>query len=146
MVGTMDELTGGCMCGAIRYRIATASVMVEICHCGSCRRASGAPLMAWAAYPGEGFALTSGKPVAYASSPGVVRTFCGKCGTSLTLKDERFGEIYVALASFDAPERVVPEFHIWRSERLPWLETTDRWPRYLRFKFQGELEANGSLA
>ena len=141
MVGTNEGITGHCQCGAIRFRVSGEPVLTEFCHCPSCRRASGAPLMAWAAYDRAGFVLTEGKPVDYASSPGVTRTFCGRCGTSLTLADERFPEIYVAIASFDEPEAIMPEFHIWRAHRLSWVETSDDLPRYLRFKHQGELEA-----
>lgn len=143
MADTVDEITGGCMCGAVRYHVSGAPVLMEYCLCGSCRRAAGAPLMAWAAYETGDFDCTEGKPAEYVSSPGVVRTFCGTCGSSLTLTDTRFDEIYVAMATFDEPGAAAPEFHIWRSERLPWLETADDWPRYLRFKYQGELDEAG---
>ena len=113
-------------------------MLVEFCHCRSCRRAAGAPLMAWAAFQCAEFAITAGVSTAYESSPGVVRTFCGRCGTSLTLADDRFpNEIYVSLGSFDDPEQLPPEFHIWRSHRISWLETSDGLPRYLRFRADG---------
>ena len=79
--------------------------------------------------------------MAYESSPGVIHTFCGICGTSLTLGDERFAsEIYVATATFDDPgtrKAIAPEVNIWRSERLPWVETTDNLPRYRGFVSEG---------
>lgn len=140
MVGTNDRITGHCICGAIRFCVTGDPVLTEFCHCQSCRRASGAPLMAWAAYDRAVFEVIEGEPVDYASSPGLTRTFCGRCGTSLTLTDERIAEIYVAIAAFDDPEAVTPDIHIWRSHRLSWVETADDLPRYLRFKFQGELE------
>ncbi len=97
--------------------------------------------MAWAAFRRGEFAITAGNPTAYESSPGVVRTFCGRCGTSLTLADERYpDEVYVALASFDDPEVLPPEFHIWRSNRLSWLETSDNLPRYVTFRGDGIVE------
>ena len=133
-------ITGHCQCGGVRFRISGEPVLTEFCHCRDCRRASGAPLMAWAAYHRAGFVLTEGEPVDYVSSPGVTRIFCGRCGTSLTLADERFPEICVAIASFDEPEAIMPDIHIWRSHRLSWLETSDDLPRYLRFKSQDELE------
>lgn len=140
MSKTDDGITGHCHCGDVRFRVAGDAVLIEFCHCRSCRRASGAPLMAWAAYDRAGFEVVSGEPVVHVSSPGVTRTFCGRCGTSLTLTDERIPEIYVAIASFDEPEATAPDIHIWRSHRLSWVETSDDLPRYLRFKFQGELE------
>ena len=134
-------ITGGCLCGAVRYGITGAPVLTELCHCKTCRRAAGAPMMAWAAFSRREFEIVEGKPAEFVSSPGVVRTFCRRCGTSMTLFDERFAqEIYVAIGSFDEPQAVAPEVHIWRSHRLPWLEIADDLPRYMGFKVEGLLE------
>ena len=141
MIAMDDKKQGGCLCGKVRFEVTAAPVLIEFCHCRSCRKASGAPLFAWAAFPAGGFEITAGTPKIHRSSPGVARRFCGDCGTSLTLQDERFAEeVYVALVAMDDPEALQPEFHIWRSHRLDWLETADHLPRYRRFKFQGELE------
>ncbi len=102
-------ITGGCMCGTVRYEAKGQPVLVEFCHCRSCRHAVGAPLMAWAAFRRSEFAITAGNPTAYESSPGMVRTFCGRCGTSLTGLDARVpDEIYVSLGSFDDAEELPP--------------------------------------
>ena len=97
--------------------------------------------MAWAGFKPDEFSILSGSLTVHESLPGVRRSFCGRCGTSLTLTDERFpGEVYVALASFEDAESPPPEIHIWRSQRLSWLETTDDLPRYAQFKGDGVLE------
>ena len=132
------SISGGCCCGDIRYEVTGASVLIEFCHCRSCRRAVGAPLMAWAAFRRDEFTITAGNSSGYESSPGVLRTFCGRCGTSLTLADDRFpDEIYVSVGSFDDVEELPPEFHIWRSHRISWLETSDSLPRYVKFRADG---------
>ncbi|MEE2980143.1 MAG: GFA family protein [Pseudomonadota bacterium] len=114
---------GHCHCGAERFLVAAAPMLTEFCHCESCRRSVGTQLMTWAGFARDAVTITQGEPVAYESSPGVIHTFCGICGTSLTLGDERFAsEIYVATAAFDDPgttEAIALEVHIWRSERLP---------------------------
>ena len=134
-------ITGGCCCDEVRYAATGRSVLVELCHCRSCRHAVGAPLMAWAAFRRGEFAITAGDSTAYESSPGLVRTFCGRCGTSLTLADDRFpDEIYVSVGSFDDAEELPPEFHIWRSHRISWLETSDSLPRYVQFRADGIVE------
>lgn len=141
MAETNLPISGGCICGAVRYEAKGQSVMVELCHCRSCRHAVGAPLMAWAAFRRGEFAITAGKPIAYESSPGLVRAFCGSCGTSLTLADDRFpDEIYASLGSFDEAEELHPELHIWRLHRLSWLETSDSLPRYTQFRSDGIVE------
>ncbi len=132
---------GNCKCGEINFEIVGKPVLVEYCHCRSCRHSVGAPLMAWAGFERDNVSLTAGKPTSYRSSSGVIRTFCGRCGTSLTLADERFPqEVYVSLSSFDDDDAPEPEIHIWRSERLSWLETTDDLPRYVQFKSDGHAE------
>ena len=141
MGDSAESVVGGCHCGAVRYRAMGPPVLVELCHCKSCRDTVGAPLIAWTAFPRSTFELLAGKPSVYESSKGLERTFCGRCGTSLTLADQRFAdEIYVTNASLDDPELLVPEFHIWRSHRLSWLETSDTLPRYLQFKSDGIVE------
>jgi len=141
-MGTNSQTrNGGCHCGDIRYRAVGQPVLVEYCHCETCRSTVGAPLVAWAAFARDGFDITAGYPTTYNSSESVVRTFCGRCGTSLTLADQRFAdEIYVSVAAFDEPETVPPAFHIWRSHRLLWLETSDTLPRYVQFRYEGILE------
>jgi hypothetical protein len=128
-------IKGGCCCGGVRYEATGQSVLVEFCHCRSCRHAVGAPLMAWAAFRRSEFAITAGNSTVYESSPGLERTFCGRYGTSLTLSDDRFpDDIYVSVCSFHDAEKLPPEFHIWRSHRLSWLETSDTLPRYVQFR------------
>lgn len=121
---------GGCMCGAVRFRADGDTLSRCYCHCGDCRRASGAPVMAFVAYRAE-YIEWSGQPEVYRSSPGVRRSFCRKCGTSLTYEDEKLpGEVYLAIGAFDEPESFAPEVHGYYSSRLRWLEIRDRLPRY----------------
>ena len=75
---------GGCLCGAVRYRASGESDHPTLCHCNSCRRAAGAPVVAWTTFPPSRFEFTKGTPARYRSSPPVVRTFCSTCGTPLT--------------------------------------------------------------
>ncbi len=138
MAGGDVPKVGNCRCGEIRFEVAGQPVLVEFCHCRSCRHSAGAPLMAWAGFAYNDVVFVQGNPTIYQSSPGVNRSFCGRCGTPLTLTDERFSdEIYVALATFEDAKAPLPEFHIWRSEKLPWIETADDLPRYIRFKSDG---------
>ena len=132
---------GSCRCGDVRYEISGQPVLIEYCHCRSCRHSAGAPLMAWAGFKLDEISILSGDPTVHEPSPGVQRSFCGRCGTSLTIFDERFPEeVFIALAAFDDAEAPIPEIHIWRSERLHWLETTDDLPRYIQFKSDGLTE------
>lgn len=120
---TTIELIGGCLCGAVRYRATGDAKWVAYCHCASCRRATGAPVTAFAGFERDRFAYLEGEPRRFRSSPGVVRSFCGDCGTPLTYEGERWpSEVHIHLGTLDRPELVVPEGHAFEEERLPWLQ------------------------
>ncbi len=77
------EVTGGCLCGAVRFRVTAKPLAAYYCHCTMCQRNGGGPFMAGATVPIEAFAFTKGEPKAYESSPGFVRLSCGECGSPL---------------------------------------------------------------
>jgi len=128
-----ESFEGGCLCGAVRYRAEGAPTSPTLCHCASCRRASGAPAVAWVTFSKERFVFTSGAPARHRSSPPVVRSFCGRCGTALGYeRDDLPREIDVTIASLDEPERCTPADHTWTKERLPWWRPEPRWPEFAR--------------
>ncbi len=52
---TQSSIEGGCLCGAVRYRVNGAASYPVVCHCESCRRACGAQAVAWVTFPTEQF-------------------------------------------------------------------------------------------
>jgi hypothetical protein len=127
----MTELgiQGGCLCGAVRYRAASPPRISTICHCADCRKACGAPSVAWITFPAESFAFAQGEPSRYRSSPPVVRTFCGRCGTPLTYQsDERAHEIDVTTASLDDAEAFPPTKQVFPEQKLSWVEVASLRP------------------
>lgn len=135
----MDVIEGGCLCGRTRYRASGTPENLCFCHCSSCRRASGAPLVAWGTFRRDGFRLLAGAGyVLHCSSPAVQRGFCGHCGTALSYAHEqRAGEIDIALATLDDPARYEPECHIWVEDRLPWMRIEDGRPQFQRYRTAG---------
>ena len=130
---------GGCLCGAVRYRAAGAGGHPTLCHCRSCRRASGAPVVAWVTFPRAGFAFVRGAPVRHRSSAPVLRSFCGACGTALTYQHDAFPDgVDVTTVSLDDPEPWAPADHTWTSHRLPWLHLGDDLPRFPRSRQESE--------
>ena len=122
--------TGGCLCGDVRYE-ARDPIDAGYCHCRLCQRASGAPLLAWAAFPTTTFSHTKGEPATYHSSAAGRRDFCASCGTQIAFRDTRTPErIDVNIGSLDDPAAIEPEYHIWVGSRIPWLEIADDLPRY----------------
>jgi hypothetical protein len=129
---------GGCFCGAVRFRLTGSVAQACYCHCASCRRAPGAPFVAWCTVAKDGFELTAGSLAEHRSSPGVTRGFCSHCGTSLTYTHEErgAGEIDVTIATLDDPAPVVPTRHIWVEDKLPWLGIDDGLAQFARFSGQ----------
>ena len=79
---------GGCLCGAVRYRVTGPSVWKALCYCESCTRAAGAPALAWAGFEKSRFEVLEGGLAIHESSPGVLRGFCARCGTTLTYQKD----------------------------------------------------------
>jgi hypothetical protein len=132
-------IQGGCFCGAVRYRAISAPIASSICHCQSCRRVSGAPLVPWVTFAREDFKITGGETTSLQSSQDVERTFCSKCGTPLSYRSTAFpDEIDVTTCSLDDPNAHPPTHHSWTSHDLRWLKAADGLPRYARSKQHGE--------
>ncbi len=127
-------MTGGCLCGAIRYEGRGDAYNVTHCHCEDCRRSAGAAFVTWCSFRLEDFQFTKGAPreVAFA---GRLRGFCADCGTTLTFRSSPdTQEMDVTVSSLDHPERVQPTDHIWIEDRLPWINLADGLPTHARYR------------
>lgn len=124
-------MTGRCLCGSIRYQVPDdAAAGTSLCHCEDCRRASGAPAVAWTFFPAGTLEWTYGQPKSILWE-GRVRSFCSDCGTPLTFFDPELPDQFeVSTCSLDRPEEHKPRDHNWESDRLPWFLTADDLPRY----------------
>lgn len=124
-------IKGGCFCGRIRYEVEKSEKPACYCHCESCQRAAGAPVIAWATFRKDTLDVIEGKFAWYSSSPGVRRGYCAACGTSLSYEHEDdVGYIDLTLNSFDDPTAMKPIAHIWVENKQPWLVINDDLPQY----------------
>ena len=124
-------LTGGCLCGSVRYEADGEPFHRTVCHCATCRRAGGAPIVAWFSVPKSSLRLVSGAMTAYRSSARVTRRFCPRCGTQITYEtDDLPDEIDVTTCSLDDPDLLPPQDHTWASRRLRWVRLCDGLPDY----------------
>ena len=123
-------IDGGCLCGAVRYRIDGAPVDAGFCHCRLCQRSTGAPVTAWLTVARGGFSYTKGRAASFASSLAARREFCTDCGTQLVFREADSELLDVTVASLDDPTAVEPEYHIWAASRIRWLHLDDSLPVY----------------
>lgn len=126
---------GGCQCGAVRYEVTGEPQHVALCHCNDCRKSSGAPMVAWAAFADTQFKLIEGEPVTFNSSGAAMRSFCAKCGSGLYYRNAEFlpGIVDIQSATLDDPDALPPSVHIQVAERLGWMETAHSLPLFDRF-------------
>ena len=139
-------MTGGCMCGAVRYETAGAPTRVIHCHCESCRKQTGAPAATLAVYGADQVRFSGDERTVYESSPGRGRAFCGKCGTTLTWEADLPGSGPICalhISTFDEPEALRPSCHSFYAERISWFDIADDLPRYEGFVVDGGLVRHG---
>lgn len=130
MTTTEEIATGRCLCGAARFEARGRPLWIVHCHCESCRRHTASPATTFAGYRAEQVTFTSSDTRRlFASSPGVQRSFCTRCGSPLSYAGESFpGEIHLFVALFDRPEQLAPQRHAHYAERLPWLHLDEHLP------------------
>ena len=101
-------ITGGCQCGAVRYRIKGELGHAGICHCRMCQKASGNFGLALVSVPIRDFEWTRGKPAEFHSSAIVARGFCRDCGTPLYMHEQGDSKYELTVGSLDNPELAPP--------------------------------------
>jgi hypothetical protein len=121
--GFSGAITGGCQCGAVRYR-AEALGRASICHCRMCQKAFGGffgPLVT-----AKGLTWTRGKPATFASSNKIRRGFCASCGTPLTY--DYGGDPEISIGSLDDPELAPPAIQVNPADKLSFFEKLHELP------------------
>ncbi len=117
----MSEITGHCLCGAVAFRLSHPPRDVHHCHCGMCRRATGA-LFATLAWVRRDAVAWVGDPARFRSSKIATRGYCPVCGTSLYLDYDGRDQIALLLGAFDDPARLRPSHHYGIEGRVPWVD------------------------
>jgi hypothetical protein len=120
--------TGGCQCGALRYRIEGPLGPAGFCHCRMCQKAFGslgAPLVS---VPHARFRWTRGEPGVFLSSPIVQRGFCRDCGTPLFMLEQGHGVIEIAIGTLDDPNAAAPRHVVGIESKLAWADSLPHLP------------------
>jgi hypothetical protein len=112
--------TGGCQCGAIRFRTTELFDNAHICHCRMCQKAVGNFFAALVGTPKTKLSWTRGMPSRFSSSEGVERGFCSKCGTPLFYDNIHSPDIGLMIGAFDDPAAIKPLSQDSIESRVPW--------------------------
>ncbi len=124
----MSGETGGCQCGAVRFRVTGELGRPSICHCRMCQKAFGAPYGALVSVRIADLVWTRGERKRFASSNKVERGFCGDCGTPLTFEWSP-KVIDLAIAAFDDPAPTAPVVQMAVESAVPWAAGVADLPR-----------------
>jgi hypothetical protein len=122
---------GSCLCGSVRFTATLPSKWVAHCHCTRCQRAHGAPFVTWAGFEAERVTIDDAGVLRwYESDAGGSRAFCGRCGSPMFFRSERWaGELHIARALFiDALDRA-PQAHVFYETHVPWFDVADSLPK-----------------
>ena len=139
--------TGGCMCGAIRYELDNNTTWNVYCHCESCRKHTGAPVVVLVTCSPDQIHWTSGARALYESSADRFRSFCRDCGTSLSWEAEiksakqpgisiKNGSwLAIHVSTFDHPEDFPASEHVFVGDSIAWFDVDDDFLRHQGSKF-----------
>jgi hypothetical protein len=122
---TLQNWTGGCLCGAVRYEFEPRDVRNWFCHCRMCQQFSGAVVTNNLVVQLKDFRWTKGKPKYYESSRIARRGFCASCGSSLVFAPLHDNYICVQMGTMDNPELCPPKGHYGIEGHISWLPIDD---------------------
>ncbi len=123
-----ETWSGGCQCGAIRYRFNAKPSGAHICHCRMCQKAFGAFYAPLVGGLRDTFHITRGQLSTFMSSDQAERGFCLRCGTPLTFRYVDGDHVSVSIGSLDDPEAFPPVDQHGTESRLSWVNNLGTLP------------------
>ncbi len=123
---------GQCVCGSVRFEIVQKPLGTGYCSCRICQRCTGAPVLAWVAFPIGAVKFTRDKPKYYRLSLIGEKGFCKKCGSQVVyrgIKPEPADFLVIPTVALDDPENYAPTWHTGIESQMPWLQIHDDLPR-----------------
>jgi len=129
----MDDISGGCLCRAVRYRISAAPVVTRVCWCRVCQYLGAGSGTVNLCFPSAALSVTGAlRDYSLAADSGNVmhRRFCAVCGTPLfSASEARPHVVFVRAGSLDDPEVAQPGMTIWTSAAPSWACFNERLPK-----------------
>lgn len=148
--GTAAALEGGCTCGAVRYRLASAPIIVHCCHCRWCQRETGSAFVINAMIESDRVEVLQGEetvPVPSASGKGQRIVRCPACRIALWGHYPGGGDeiSFVRVGTLDNPDALPPEIHVYTASKQPWLRLPEDARAFAEFYNPKEEWPAGSL-
>jgi hypothetical protein len=116
-------LTGGCLCGSVRFEVSEPPVVASYCHCTRCQRRTGTAAAISARIVPGSLRVVSGNELVKAWVPddGFAKEFCSACGSALWSRNPADPEmISVRMGAFDADPGIRPSYRQFVAYAVPW--------------------------
>ena len=127
-------LTGGCLCGGVRYEVAEPPVVAGYCHCTRCQRRTGSAAAISATVVPGSLRVTQGEELLTSYDPpdGWSKVFCSACGGALWAQSPADpGSVAVRMGTFDGDPGITPSYRQFVAYAAPWEPIPDDGlPRY----------------
>lgn len=137
----MSTMTGGCLCGQVRYVAKGAPVFSGVCHCRDCQRYTGASFSPVLAFPSDAVSIEGGLKTFDSlgdSGQPVHRGFCPNCGSGISdTVDVMPGVTMIMAGTLDDTTAFVPAMEIYCSRAQPWVHAESERPRFDKMPPQG---------
>jgi hypothetical protein len=123
----MSKITGGCLCGAVRYVSDAEPALVAVCHCSTCQKNTGSAFSLNIGLPSSSVSVTGKSLATYedhtgASGKPFFRAFCSRCGSPIYGRGEAYSGItFIKAGTLDDPSWVKPGIHMWCADKQPWV-------------------------
>ena len=127
------RISGGCLCGAVRFEVELPTLFCAHCHCTMCQRNHGAAYVTWFGVSPDRLKIVDGgdRLVRHHSSQHGTRSFCGECGSSLFCENEKHPDrVDIPLTNVEGEIDRDPQVHVFYSDRVPWVQVNDSLPKF----------------
>ena len=119
-----ENITGSCLCRAVKYTIKGQVKAVANCHCNTCKKVIGGAFETLAFIDETNFELIEGQDIltTYQISENATKNFCRTCGTPIFNSHKKYpGNCMVQVGSLDDPSIVAPAVNVFCESMLPWV-------------------------
>jgi hypothetical protein len=123
------SLSGGCLCGGVRFELTEPAPSAGYCHCTRCQRRTGAAASAQARIDGRTLRVLQGSELIKGwrdPGGGFEKLFCGECGGHLFSRNtEARTQMSVRMGAFDGDPGVRPSWRSFVAYAAPWEPVPD---------------------
>ena len=128
-------LTGGCLCGSVKYEYSGEPGKSTYCHCYDCQKATGGAYTVGVLSQAAALRIVSGRLKGYTSTGDsgkqITREFCPECGSPLFTRSQMHPDlVFIKAGSLDKPELIKPAYQTWTQCAVPWAYLDKNLPFY----------------